>query len=98
MEWIILLLIGALIGWLASVVLKRDEEQGPIANIIVGIVGAFVARYVFGSMLGINSASTAGSFSVMGIFWGVVGSVVLLFIVQAVMRLASSSNDRHNTI
>lgn len=78
MDFIVTLLVGALIGWLASIIMKTDAEQGALMNIIVGVVGAFLGRLVFSDLLGIGSAATAGSFSLGGILWGVVGAVILL--------------------
>lgn len=86
MDLIIALLVGALIGWLASIIMKTDAQQGPLLNIIVGIVGSFLGRWIFGGLLGIGSAANAGSFSWSGIFWGVLGAVVLLAIVNIFRR------------
>ena len=47
MDWIIAILVGALIGWLASLVMKTDAQQGAIANILVGIIGAALGRWIF---------------------------------------------------
>jgi uncharacterized membrane protein YeaQ/YmgE (transglycosylase-associated protein family) len=87
MDWIILIIIGAFIGWLASVVTKTDATQGPILNIIIGIAGAALGRWLFGDMLHIGGATTAGSFSVIGIFWGVVGAAVLIFLLRGIRLL-----------
>lgn len=86
MGWIIAILVGALVGWLASIVMKTDAQQGPIANILIGIVGATLARWLFGDVLGIGGA-TAGTLSISGILWGLIGAVVLIFILKAVRVL-----------
>jgi uncharacterized membrane protein YeaQ/YmgE (transglycosylase-associated protein family) len=86
MGWIIAILVGALVGWLASIVMKTDAQQGPIANILIGIIGATLARWLFADVLGIGGA-TAGTLSVMGILWGLIGAVVLIFILKAVRVL-----------
>lgn len=84
MSWIITLLVGALCGWLASMIMKTDAQQGAIANILIGIVGAMLAQAVFGNMLNIGGADVAGTgFSIWSIIWGVVGSVVLIAILKA---------------
>ena len=80
-------LVGALVGWLASLVMKTDNQQGWLLNILVGIVGSLLARFLFGEVLGIGSAMAAGSLSILGIVWGVVGAVVAILILKAVKVL-----------
>ncbi|WP_034386191.1 GlsB/YeaQ/YmgE family stress response membrane protein [Deinococcus sp. YIM 77859] len=88
MSWIILILVGALCGWLASLIMKTDAQQGAVANILIGIVGALLAQWIFGGLLGIGSAEVAGSgFSFWSIIWGIVGSVVLIAILKALRIL-----------
>ncbi|MBZ9716118.1 GlsB/YeaQ/YmgE family stress response membrane protein [Deinococcus multiflagellatus] len=88
MGWIITILVGALVGWLASLIMKTNAQQGAIANILIGIVGSLLAQAVFGSWLNIGSADVAGSgFSFWSIVWGVVGSVVLIAILKALRIL-----------
>jgi uncharacterized membrane protein YeaQ/YmgE (transglycosylase-associated protein family) len=86
MSWIIAILVGALIGWIASLIMKTDAQQGPILNIVIGIIGATLGRWLFSDVLGIGGA-TAGTLSLAGILWGVLGSVVLIFILKAVRIL-----------
>lgn len=83
LDWLVLILVGALIGWIASLVMKTDVRQGAIANILVGIFGAILGRLLFFDLLGIGSAGAAGSFSFWGILWGVVGAVILIAILRA---------------
>ena len=83
MNLIITLLVGALIGWLASMLMKTDAQQGALANIVVGLVGAWLGAWVFGDLLGWGGALAAGSFSLMGILWGVLGAVLLIWILRA---------------
>lgn len=75
LSWII---FGALVGWLASLIMKRDAQMGALANIIVGIVGSFIGGWI-GSSLGMGY--TTGEFSIMGVIMGVVGACVLLFVI-----------------
>jgi uncharacterized membrane protein YeaQ/YmgE (transglycosylase-associated protein family) len=86
MDWIIAILVGALVGWLASVIMKTDAQQGAIANILIGIVGAALARWLFGSVLGLGGTS-AGSLSILGIVWGIIGAVILIFILKGLRIL-----------
>lgn len=83
MSWIILVLVGALVGWLASKVMSTDEQQGGVANILIGIVGAVLGKWLFADVLGIGSAATAGTLSFMGVLWGVLGAVILIAILKA---------------
>jgi uncharacterized membrane protein YeaQ/YmgE (transglycosylase-associated protein family) len=84
MSIIIAIVVGALIGWIASMVMDTDAQQGSIANIIIGIVGSLLGQWIFGDVLGIGGASLAGSFTLAGLFWGVIGAVVLIAILRAV--------------
>ncbi|MEO5573188.1 MAG: GlsB/YeaQ/YmgE family stress response membrane protein [Gammaproteobacteria bacterium] len=83
MGWIITILVGALIGWLASIIMKTNAQQGAIANILVGIVGSLLGRWLFSDVLHIGGAVAAGSFSLLGLLWGIIGAVVLIAILKA---------------
>lgn len=80
MGWIAAIIVGAIIGWLASIVMK--SEGGLCKNIIVGILGSSLGRWLFGDVLGIGSAYNAGDFNVVGIFFGVLGAALLIFILR----------------
>jgi uncharacterized membrane protein YeaQ/YmgE (transglycosylase-associated protein family) len=81
MGWLAWLIVGAVAGWLASVVMKTNHRQGLLMDILVGIVGAFIGGFLF------NQFGTAGvtGFNVWSIFVAFTGAVVLL----AVLRLLS---------
>ena len=84
MNLIIWLVIGGIVGWLASIVMKRDGQQGILLNIVVGIVGAFLAGYLISPLVGvgtINSGLSIGSFLV-----SLLGAIVLLAIVNLFTR------------
>jgi uncharacterized membrane protein YeaQ/YmgE (transglycosylase-associated protein family) len=83
MGWIVIIVVGALIGWLASKLMGTDDQQGALANIAIGIVGSLLGTWFFGGILKIGSAGFAGSFSIWGIIWGVAGSVILIAILKA---------------
>ncbi len=85
-NFIIWLLLGALIGWLASIVMRTDAQQGPILNIVVGIVGAFLGGIIF-SALGIGGATiNDNAFNLTSLIVSFVGAVVLLAIVNLFTR------------
>ena len=87
MSWIILILVGALCGWLASLIMKTDAQQGAVANILIGIVGAVLAQFLFGNLLNIGGQAAGNGFSFWSIIWGVVGSVILIAILRALRVL-----------
>ena len=77
MEIIITLIVGGVIGWVGSMIMKTDAQMGIIANIIVGIVGSWLGFWLAG-MLGL---ATGGG--LMRWLAAVVGAVVLLAILKA---------------
>ena len=87
MSWIITILVGALCGWLASMIMKTDAQQGAVANILIGIVGSILAQALFGNMLNLGGDVAGNGFSFWSIVWGVVGSVVLIAILKALRVL-----------
>lgn len=72
--WIIL---GALSGWIASMIMKKNESMGAIANIITGIIGAFIGGIVF-NLIGAEKVTGLNLYSVLV---SVVGACILLWIV-----------------
>lgn len=88
MDWIVVLIVGALIGWIASLIMHTDAQQGALANIVIGIVGALLGRWLFADVLGFGSAAAAGGFSLMGLVWGVLGAVILIAILKAFRVMA----------
>ena len=83
---ILWLLFGALVGWLASIVMRTDAQQGALMNIIVGIVGAFLGGLVF-NLLGLGGANiNSNDFSLGGLIVSFVGAVILLGIVNMFRR------------
>lgn len=87
MGWIVTIIVGALIGWIASKMMKTDEQQGAVGNILVGIIGSALGAWLFSGVLGIGGAATAGALSVMGVVWGILGAVILIAILKALKVL-----------
>lgn len=83
MSFIIWIIVGALAGWIASMIMKTDAQMGALANIVVGIIGAFIGGWVV-SLFGIDVMD--GTFRIESILTAVLGSVVLLAILKAVRR------------
>lgn len=85
-NFLLWLLFGALVGWLASLAMRTDARQGLLLNIVVGIVGAFVGGLLF-SLLGYNGATiNDNSFNLSALLVSFVGAVVLLAVVNTVQR------------
>ncbi|HBO60994.1 TPA: GlsB/YeaQ/YmgE family stress response membrane protein [Candidatus Berkelbacteria bacterium] len=82
MSWIITIIVGGLIGWIANGIYKTGHMHGLLVDIVVGIVGSLLGKYVFYDLLGIGSAASSGSFSFFGIFWGVIGAIILISILR----------------
>lgn len=76
---IIWLIVGGVVGWLASLVMRTDAQQGILLNVVVGIVGAFIAGLIFGG--GINQAITVTTF-----ITSLIGAIILLAIVNLIRR------------
>ena len=85
MGFILWLVIGGVVGWLASIVMKRDASQGILLNIVVGIVGAMLGGWLISPMVGAPSINS-GEISVASLLVSFVGAVVLLAIVNLFTR------------
>jgi uncharacterized membrane protein YeaQ/YmgE (transglycosylase-associated protein family) len=84
--FIVWLIVGGIIGWLASLVMKTDAQQGVFLNIVVGIIGAFLGGWL-GSVMGIGGADiNDGAFNVTSLLLSLVGAIVLLAIVNLFRR------------
>jgi len=81
MNLIIWLLMGALVGWLASMVMRTDARQGALLNIVVGIIGAMIGGFLLGGPT-INSSAL----NLTAVLVSFVGAVVLLAIVNLATR------------
>jgi len=81
MSWIVAIIVGAIIGWIASSVMGNRE--GLLGKIVIGIVGSLVAKWLFADLLRIGGAASAGTFTLAGLIWGVLGAVVLIWALRA---------------
>lgn len=89
MSIIIWLVMGGIVGWLASIIMGTDGQQGIILNIVVGIVGALVGGWLIGPLLGAGSINEG--ITVMSFVVSLIGAVVLLAILSLFNRGRSSS-------
>jgi uncharacterized membrane protein YeaQ/YmgE (transglycosylase-associated protein family) len=85
MNIIIWLVIGGLIGWLASIVMRTNAQQGIFLNVAVGIVGALLGGWFLSPLVGASTINQ-GNFSAGGLFVSFLGAVVLLAVVNLVRR------------
>lgn len=82
MNLLLILIVGGLIGWIASKIMRTDAQQGIILNVVVGVVGALIAGFFLGGGASILNAP----FNLMTILWSLVGAIVLLAIVNLIRR------------
>jgi uncharacterized membrane protein YeaQ/YmgE (transglycosylase-associated protein family) len=79
---IIWLIVGGIIGWLASLVMRTDAQQGIILNIVVGIIGAVIAGLIFGG----GNINNSNPLDLTNILWSLLGAIVLLAVVNLIRR------------
>ena len=82
---ILWLIIGGVVGWLASIVMRRDASQGIILNVVVGIIGAMLGGWLIGPMVGAPSINS-GELSAGSLLVSFLGAVILLAIVNLISR------------
>ncbi|WP_448659238.1 GlsB/YeaQ/YmgE family stress response membrane protein [Sphingomonas sp. CJ99] len=80
---IIAIIVGGVIGWLASIVMRTDAQQGILLNIVVGIIGSFIGNIV-GGLFG--SGATLTTFSAVGLLWSFIGACILLALINLARR------------
>ena len=85
MNFILWLIVGGLIGWLASKIMNTDAQQGVGLNIVVGIVGALLAGWLITPLIG-GGTINQGDFSLSGLIISLLGAIVLLAIVNLFRR------------
>jgi uncharacterized membrane protein YeaQ/YmgE (transglycosylase-associated protein family) len=76
MLFIIWIVVGGILGWLASLVMKTDAEQGMILNVVVGIVGAFLGGWLLSPLFGTGTINS-DDFSVTSLLVSFLGAVIL---------------------
>jgi uncharacterized membrane protein YeaQ/YmgE (transglycosylase-associated protein family) len=85
MNAIVWLVVGGVIGWLASLVMKTDNQQGMLLNVVVGIVGSVVAGWVISPLLGAGTINQ-GNFSLPSLVVSFLGALILLAVVNLFRR------------
>jgi uncharacterized membrane protein YeaQ/YmgE (transglycosylase-associated protein family) len=84
MNLIIYLIAGAIVGYIASRIMHTNSQQGLLLDIVVGVIGAFIAGYFISPLMGIGTINDAVTIPTMLVT--LIGSVVLLWIVKMVRR------------
>lgn len=85
MNFILWIIIGGLIGWVASIVMKTNAQQGIFLNVVVGIVGAMLGGWFLAPMFG-TATINQDNFSMPALFVSFLGALILLAIVNLVRR------------
>jgi uncharacterized membrane protein YeaQ/YmgE (transglycosylase-associated protein family) len=86
MNIIIYLIAGAIVGYVASLIMKTNSQQGPLLDIVVGIVGALVAGYVVSPLLGVGTINDA--ITIPTLLVSLLGAMLLLWVYKMVSRRA----------
>ncbi len=81
------LILGAIAGWIAGLIVRGDERWGVIGHIVLGIVGALVGGFIAYNVLGLNSGAQAqsGEISIGSIIVAVIGAVIVVWVVNLVL-------------
>jgi len=82
---IVWLVVGGIVGWLASMIMKTDAQQGVFLNVVVGIVGALIAGWIISPLVGVPTINQ-DAFSLGALLVSLVGAVILLAIVNLIRR------------
>jgi uncharacterized membrane protein YeaQ/YmgE (transglycosylase-associated protein family) len=85
MNFIVWLVVGGLIGWIASKIMNTDAQQGVFLNIVVGIVGAFVGGFLISPLVGVPTINQ-DALSVGALLVSLIGAIILLAIVNLIRR------------
>ena len=85
MNFIFWLIVGGVIGWLASIVMKTDGQQGMFLNVVVGVLGAMLGGWFISPMVGVGTINQ-DNFSLGALLVSFVGAVILLAIVNLFRR------------
>ncbi len=90
MNFMIWLVVGGVLGWLASIVMKTDGQQGIFLNVIVGIVGAFLGGLLLAPLFGTGTINSS-SFNIGSLLVSFVGALILLAIVNLIRSRGRST-------
>lgn len=86
MNFILWLIVGGIIGWIASKIMNTDAQQGMVLNVVVGILGSLLGGWLISPLVGGGSTINRGNFSLSSLLISLLGAVVLLAIVNLFRR------------
>ena len=84
-NFIVWIIVGGIIGWVASLIMRTDAQQGTLLNIIVGIVGAFLAGLLLTPLFNVGTINS-GNFSLPALLISLLGALILLAVVNLFRR------------
>lgn len=85
MNLIVWLIVGGLVGWVASLIMRTDAQQGILLNVVVGIVGALLGGWFISPLVGVPTINQ-GALSVGALLVSLVGAIILLAVVNLIRR------------
>jgi uncharacterized membrane protein YeaQ/YmgE (transglycosylase-associated protein family) len=88
MNLIIWIVVGGIIGWIASIIMRTDAQQGVLMNIVIGIAGALLGGWLLTPLVG-SATINQGNFSLAGLGVSLFGAIILLALVSFVRRIGS---------
>lgn len=90
--FILLIALGALVGWIASIITKRDAQQGVLGNIVVGIVGSLIGVWLSRLLTGSNQSGLR--LDLGAILWALVGAIILSYVLNWIQGRRSGGSLR----
>ena len=84
-NFIIWIIVGGLLGWIASMIMHTDAQQGTLMNIVVGIVGAFIAGMFLSPLFGVATINQ-NNFSIAALAVSLLGAIILLGVLNFFRR------------
>ena len=85
MNFILWIIVGGILGWLASIIMRTNAQQGIVMNILVGIIGALLAGFLLTPLFGAGTINQS-NFSLPSLLLSLLGAIILLAIVNLVRR------------
>ena len=85
MNFILWIIIGGILGWLASIIMRTNAQQGIVMNFLVGIIGALLAGFLLTPLFGVGTINQS-NFSLPSLLLSLLGAIILLAIVNLVRR------------
>lgn len=85
MNILLILVVGGILGWLASLIMRTDAQQGIILNVVVGIIGALIAGVLITPLIG-GAPITSGAFDIRSLIASLIGAIFLLAVLNLVRR------------